>query len=482
MKNLLLVVLLSITYCNAFPATKELEDDSNFAEKYLKTYYNLQPGGGKQSRWKSSSPFTEKIRQMQGFFGLEVTGKLDADTMEIMHQPRCGVTDVGEYSLFPGNPSWRKRDVTYRILNYTTDMTRSEVDRAIEQAFKVWSHVTPLKFIKVYKGASDIEISFATQAHNDFYPFDGPHGTLAHAFSPGNGIGGDAHFDDDEHFTIGSAGYNLFLVAAHEFGHSLGLSHSNHPKALMYPTYHYVDPSQFQLSADDIRGIQSLYGAPEKPVEPTKQSTTNKPTTSSKPSISNNPRTPNSCPPNMTFDAVTTLRGEMLFFKAKTFWRKVPKSTEVQHHLISAFWPFLPFNIQAAYEYQDADQVLVFKGTKYWTMSGFDISKDSPKSIYELGFQETVKRIDAAVHSAQTGSTYFFVEDKYWSYDEQKKVMDKDFPKNISDGFPGIGNKVSAAFEDNGFLYFSSEHRLYEFSIKKKRVTRQLKNNSWLNC
>ena len=46
---------------------------------------------------------------------------------------------------------------------------------------------------------------------------------------------------------------------AHEFGHSLGLEHSEVQSALMAAFYRGYVPD-FRLDTDDIAGIQSLYG------------------------------------------------------------------------------------------------------------------------------------------------------------------------------------------------------------------------------
>ena len=63
---------------------------------------------------KDSSPVVKKIQEMQKFLGLEMTGKLDSNTMDVMLKPRCGVPDVGGFSIFPTSPKWRKTHLTYR--------------------------------------------------------------------------------------------------------------------------------------------------------------------------------------------------------------------------------------------------------------------------------------------------------------------------------------------------------------------------------
>jgi len=101
--------------------------------------------------------------------------------------------------------------LTYKISKYPAQFQseRHVIDREIEKAFKLWSDVTPLSFQKKDNGHVDIDIRFVIRDHEDGSPFDGPGKTLAHAFYPK--YGGDAHFDDDEHWTISSdSGIKIF--------------------------------------------------------------------------------------------------------------------------------------------------------------------------------------------------------------------------------------------------------------------------------
>ncbi|NWW38720.1 MMP7 protein, partial [Panurus biarmicus] len=257
MHYLLLCAVIFLPETPAFPAPLRPESWSSIDTEKVKGYLDkFFPVFTKTQ----NISIEERIKEMQKFFHLTVTGKLDRETEEIMKLPRCGLPDIGNYQTFPETPKWEKTHLTYRILSRTLDLPRRKVDDAIKRALMVWSDVTPLTFQRVYLRQADIEIRFARREHGDGFPFDGQGGTLAHAFAPGEGRGGDAHFDEDEKWSEVDQDINLFLVAAHEFGHSLGLDHSDVRGALMYPIYSYQNPETFKLSDDDRRGIQSLYG------------------------------------------------------------------------------------------------------------------------------------------------------------------------------------------------------------------------------
>ncbi|PNJ86602.1 MMP8 isoform 3, partial [Pongo abelii] len=342
------------------------EKNTKIVQDYLEKFYQLPSNQYQSTRKNGTNVIVEKLKEMQRFFGLNVTGKPNEETLDMMKKPRCGVPDSGEFMLTPGNPKWERTNLTYRIRNYTPQLSEDDVKTAIEKAFEVWSKASPLTFTRISQGEADINIAFYQRDHGDNSPFDGPNGILAHAFQPGQGIGGDVHFDAEETWTKTSANYNLFIVAAHEFGHSLGLAHSSDPGALMYPNYAFTETSNYSLPQDDIDGIQAIYGPSSNPVQPT------------------GPSTPKPCDPSLTFDAITTLRGEILFFKDKYFWRRHPQLQRIEMNFISLFWPSLPTGMQAAYEDFDRDLIFLFKDM---------ITKDNswnqviPKA-YQIPFQE----------------------------------------------------------------------------------------------
>ncbi|KAK6296054.1 hypothetical protein J4Q44_G00337670 [Coregonus suidteri] len=344
--------------------------------------------------------------------------------------------------------------MTCRISQYTPDLTREEVDTSFRLALKIWSDAAPLKFIKVNHDTADIVLSFARKTHGDFFPFDGPKGVLAHAFEPGEGMGGDVHFDEDEIWTMGhrKLGYNLFTVAAHEFGHSLGLSHSKDPSSLMYPNYKYYNGAQYTLPRDDALGIQALYGKPVRKQDP--------------------PNLLKKCDPNFSVDAVALFGKEIVFFKNRYMWLRTTWTTywnRLREGPSSTYLPSINSPVDAAYDIPAKGVAYVFTGPKYWVVRQLKM-KSHFGSIYDYGFPARVRNIDAAVHISKYGKTFFFIGHDYYRYDEHRRRMDPGFPRNIQTDWPGIGRRVDAAFQLQGTIYLFSGTKAYNYDYRQNRA------------
>ncbi|XP_070571970.1 matrix metalloproteinase-14-like isoform X1 [Ptychodera flava] len=453
---------------------------------YLMRFGYLKTPDLASGQLQTQEEFENAVRTMQRFANLPETGELDADTLAQMQKPRCGLPDIvgtsesarkRRYALV--NSKWDKNHLTYRIENFTPDLNPEQTRTTIRKAFDVWQDVTPLVFTEIFQGIADIRIQFRRGYHQDAAPFDGPGGTLAHAYFPGQGIGGDCHFDDDEPFTIDTyEGIDLFQVAAHEFGHSLGLGHSSVPGALMAPYYQGYRPN-FELPEDDRIGIQTLYGAPS--------GVTSKP---EMPEITEeateavDPVKPTMEPCTAGFDAIGMIRNELFVFKDDMFWRIRTKGQALSGYPIDIkrFWYDLPYSIDAAYERHDY-RIIFLKDSQYWTYRSNYPEASSPQYLSNLGLP---RNIDAALVWGQNGKTFFFRGKKYWRYDEYNERVDPGYPKLISENWVGIPNDIDAAFEwTDGFTYFFKGDKYWQFDSAKMSVVPGYPRNAatdWLGC
>lgn len=255
---------------------KKLDMDPKKADFFLKhiSYY----------KWDGETELTDQklkkyTTEVQKDLGIKPSGLITSDLVKLVeHTPRCGLPD---FSMADGPMAakWGIKNLTYFIESYVAGLSKSDQDTIIQAAFNSWAEVANLKFTRATtSGAANFVISTGRGRASNF---DGPGNTLAWAYLPsGNNYQGQLlmRFDLDETWINGASNRGVYMlnVAAHEFGHLLGLDHSRINTALMAPYYSPNVPKPVQN--DDVTRIVKLYGkpvevippAPTNPVAPTK--------------------------------------------------------------------------------------------------------------------------------------------------------------------------------------------------------------------
>uniref|UniRef100_A0A8B9HE77 Matrix metallopeptidase 17a n=1 Tax=Astyanax mexicanus TaxID=7994 RepID=A0A8B9HE77_ASTMX len=380
-------------------------------QDWLSKFGYLPPADPVTGQLQTKEALTKAIKAMQRFGGLEETGVLDQATLGLMKTPRCSLPDVSapeiaagrrRRALAPQN-KWNKRHLSWRVRTFPKEsalLGRDTVRALMYYALKVWSDIAPLNFHEVAGNEADIQIDFTKADHNDGYPFDGPGGTVAHAFFPGERFtAGDTHFDDDEAWTFRSPGKSV----------EAGLRLSSSVRDSVSHTVRPDDPSR---TADP----PVLLDLPENrsTVPPARDA-------------------PDRCTSH--FDAVAQIRGEAFFFKGKYFWRLTR-----ERHLVSLrpaqihrFWRGLPDNldsVDAVYERPGDHKIVFFKGVKYWVFKDNIVEEGYPRPISDFGLP--MEGVDAVFVWLHNDKTYFFKDNRYWRYDDHLRRMDLGYPKDTT--------------------------------------------------
>lgn len=462
---LIIVVIFNSQITFQRPVHNHVEEGSlTSAMMYLMKYGYMDHhhSSGKSAPLLSRDGLYDYIMDFQAFAGINQTGELNPETVKWMNMPRCGVKDkVGKgeehgrkkrYAL--QGSRWRVKDLTYKISQYpsTSRLSNSDVDGEIKRALNVWSKHTDLNFIQKRSGKVHIDVRFEEGEHGDGDPFDGSGGTLAHAFFPV--FGGDAHFDDDEPWTINSyRGTSLLQTAAHEFGHSLGLSHTDSKEALMAPFYRGFEQSP-KLEKDDIKAIQTLYGKKSSEEENNVISNT----------VEEKEDRNNALCKNAKVDAMVTVKDKTTYaFKGSKYWRLTDDGVAKGYpRSISRDWDGLPSNIDAAFTWTNG-RTYIFRGSKYYRFTNQEMDKGYPKPISK-GFDGIPNHVDAAFVWSGNGKIYFFKGDKYYRFDpEARPPVRNTYPKPVSN-WEGIPGGIDDALQyTNGYTYFFKNGRYWRF-------------------
>ena len=177
------------------------------------------------------------------------------------------LSDQATSAYVLSGPSWSTRPVPYWINTTNLDLPDASVESAVRAGADTWAQQTNASFSFSFSGRS-VQTTNTNDGINLIVFRNASSGSAiatTYWWSNGSGIiDADIVFwDGGFHFFAGttgcSGGFYIEDIAAHEFGHALGLGHSTSPSATMYPSVSSCNMGNRTLDADDIAGVLALY-------------------------------------------------------------------------------------------------------------------------------------------------------------------------------------------------------------------------------
>ncbi|XP_041830612.1 matrix metallopeptidase-21 [Melanotaenia boesemani] len=330
-----------------------------------------------------------------------------------------------------GHMAFSKTVLKWRLIGegYSSQLTIEEQRYIFRLAFRMWSEVSPLEFVEDTRSPLedvDIKLGFGTGRHLGCNQrFDGTGQEFAHAW-----FLGDIHFDDDEHFTAPNtgSGISLLKVAVHEIGHVLGLPHIYRPGSIMQPSY-LPHESGFEMDWMDRKAIQHLYGDCKGRFNTVFDWIRKEKTPSGK----------------------VVIRFNTYFMRDGWYWLYENRNNRTRYGdpvALQIGWHGIPMDGVDAYAHvwsRKRDAVYFFKGTQFWRYDNENdrmLKQDSeghqyPRLISE-GFPGVPGPIDTAFFDRRDSHIYFFKNSHVYAFSVEANSLARGFPKNIRDVFPPV--------------------------------------------